>query len=90
MTHRNIYPLIRIFILAVFVIAVVGCSKVTQKNFDKIQAGMTYTEVETIIGGPTSCDSMLGMKQCTWKSGKKTIDIKFINEKVVLFSGQNL
>lgn len=67
-----------------------GCSKLTQDNYEKIEAGMTYDEVTHVIGEPTSCDSMFTIKQCQWKSGKKIIDIKLLNNKVVIFSAENL
>lgn len=79
-----------LFICISLLAAVVGCGKLTQDNFDKIKTGMTYEEVTDIIGDPTSCDSMFTAKQCQWKSGDKIIDVKLLNDKVVIFSAQNL
>ncbi len=70
--------------------ATIGCSKVNQENLDKIKSGMTYTEVIGILGKPTSCDSILGGKSCTWKNGEKSIDIQFLSDKVIFFSGRKL
>lgn len=69
---------------------ILGCGNLTQKNLDKVKAGMAYAEVVKILGEPTICDSILGGKSCVWKSGQKRIDVQFIADKVVFFSGQNL
>lgn len=68
----------------------VGCSKVTQSNFEKIQPGMTRAEVVAILGEPTS-EGSLGVGQLSgtsavWKSDDKAITIVFVNDKVKLKS----
>lgn len=78
-----------ILLLALFP-AVIGCSKVTQENLDKIKSGMTYSEVIGILGKPTSCDTILGGKSCVWKNGDKSIDVQFLSDKVIFFSGRRL
>lgn len=71
-------------------LAIASCSKVNQKNLDKIKAGMRYEEVTAILGSPSNCDSVLGGKSCAWKSGNKSIDIKFLSDKVIFYAGKNL
>jgi hypothetical protein len=70
--------------------AIIGCSKVTQSNLDKVKSGMTYTEVIQILGKPTSCNTLLGGKSCTWRDGEKSIQVQFLTDTVVFFSGKNL
>jgi hypothetical protein len=67
-----------------------GCSKINQKNFDKLKAGMEYDEVLKILGKPDNCESVLNMKNCIWKESSKTIKIVIVADKVVLLSSQGL
>ncbi len=78
------------FILAGILLVGMGCSKITPQNFEKLNSGMSYEEVCKIIGEPTSCESMVGVKSCAWKDGEKTINVKFLTDKVLLFSSSNL
>ncbi len=77
-------------LLVGILLAIMGCSKVTPQNFEKLNSGMSYEEVRKIIGEPTNCESMIGVKTCVWKDGEKTIDVKFLTDKVLLFSSSNL
>ena len=79
-----------IFFLLALGIAVLGCSKVTQENYSKLQIGMTLQEVEDILGKPTHCQSRLHLSQCIWESGDKSITMNIVADKVVYFSGNNL
>ena len=65
----------------------VACgSKVSQANFEKIQAGMTLEEVQAILGPPSESSGMaiggLSGSSSTWKSKEGTISIQFFNGKV--------
>ncbi len=63
-----------------------GCgSKVNQGNYDKLKQGMTFEEVKSILGAPTTeggggIASLTG-KSCEWKDGDKSIKVVFVNDK---------
>jgi len=71
-------------------IALAGCSKITSENYAKLQTGMPYAEVTTILGSPQSCDDTLGFKSCTWGDDKSHVKAKFVADKLVLHSAENL
>ena len=62
----------------------------TQENYDKIKAGMTYEEATDILGKAQECNSAIGITNCRWGSDEKYIQIQFVADKVVLFSGKGL
>lgn len=70
-------------LLAIFLVA---CSRVTQENFDKIQPGMTMEQVVTILGNPTTSESMnvmgLSGTSAQWKDNNAVISIQFFNNTV--------
>ena len=68
----------------------IACNPINQENFDKIKAGQQYSETVNILGKADSCDSLLSAKNCSWVSDEKRINITFVNNEVVLFSGSNL
>lgn len=65
-------------------ISLFGCSKLNRENYDKINVGMDYGEVVSIIGEPDTCDSALMAKNCIWGNEDKNITVKFVADKVVL------
>ena len=67
-----------------------GCSKVNQENYDKLKVGMGYDEVTAILGEPESCESLISFKSCTWGKDSKTITIRLVADKVILFEGKGL
>jgi hypothetical protein len=77
--------------LAVLLVAVAGCSKVTMENYEKIQTGMAQSEVEAILGsgtveeggGAAVGDLSLSGKVVRWGSDSKHIKVTFANGKVV-------
>jgi hypothetical protein len=79
-------------VLAIFVISVtlVACSKISQKNFDKIQPNMSMSDVIAILGNPSSSDSMMisGISgtSAVWKDENAEINIQFLNNKMVVKS----
>ena len=77
-------------VLITVTFAFLGCSRITPENYKKLNSGMTYEEVNSIIGDPANCESTIGIKSCIWEEGDKTIDVKFLTNKVLLFSSENL
>lgn len=62
----------------------IGCSKVTRENYDKIKTGMAMGEVTAIIGEPDACSGALGAKKCTWGDDAKHITIAFVGDHVAI------
>jgi len=77
-----------LFLLLCFLAA--SCSNLTQENYDKIKVGMSYQEVEKILGSNPTCDSAVGMKSCTWGTAAKHIKVQFVADKVALHSAKGL
>ena len=69
-------------------LALAGCSRLTQDNFNKIQDGMTYEEVVSILGEPTDSKGVgagsLSASSVTWENDSARANIKFLNNKVQL------
>ena len=61
-------------------------SKLTRANFDKISEGMSKSQVETILGQPTTFETkdMLIFKKTTYRyeDGEKFVMITFKNDEV--------
>jgi hypothetical protein len=43
-------------------VTAVGCSKVSNENYNKLTVGMAYEEVRGILGNPDGCPETLGTK----------------------------
>ena len=63
-------------------LALLGCSKVNQENYDKLKIRMNYDEVLNILGKPDNCKSILNAKNCVWEESSKKITVKFVANKV--------
>ncbi|MFN2474808.1 MAG: outer membrane protein assembly factor BamE [Chthoniobacterales bacterium] len=79
--------------LAAFLLTLSGCnrttlsgSKVTKANYDQITTGMSKSQVETILGAPTTSETkdMLIFKKTTYRyeDGAKFAMISFKNDEV--------
>lgn len=68
----------------------IACSNLTQENYDKIKVGMSFQEVEKLLGPSPTCDSAMGMKSCTWGTADKYVKIQFVAEKVTLHAAKGL
>jgi len=71
-------------------LSLAACSKLTLENYGKIQVGMPEKEVFDLIGQPDKCDDVMVLRNCTWSSGDKTVNVSFTAHQVLLFSSQNL
>jgi len=80
-------------ITALFSIALLltACSKLSSKNLEKIQSGMSPDEVKAILGPPTDVQSQgaLGFSSTTYTYHTSSADVKivFLNEKVMAKEG---
>jgi hypothetical protein len=77
-------------LLASLLLALAACSKLTMENYSKIAVGMPYEDVTRLIGTPTKCDDVMGLRHCTWGDEKRSVSVTFAGEKVMLFSSSNL
>jgi len=75
-------------VLILFIAA--GCSRFTMDNYNKIKGGMTYNEVVSILGSPDKCNDVIGIRSCVWGDEKKSINVSFVGDKVLLFSANNI
>jgi len=66
----------------------VSCSRIHQKNFERIKNDMAESEVLAILGEPSDSESfMLGSLSAatsTWSDENGTITVQFVNGKVKL------
>ena len=91
MIIRKVSKFIKVSALLLLVtITAVSCSKLTKENYDRVKVGMDYSEVIKIIGDPKECDSLLNAKNCIWGDESKSIELKFVADKVVFTSSKGL
>lgn len=81
---------IRTIMAMSLMLVLLGCSKVTLENYDKITVGMPYDEVTRLIGPPAKCDDMMGVRNCLWGDEQGAIHVSFVAGQVLLFSSSNL
>lgn len=75
---------------AIFVLLLAACSKLTLENYDRLRSGMSYEKVKEILGAPSQCSEVLGVKSCTWGDDKRYIKANFVGNQVLLFSAEGL
>ncbi|MBN1839431.1 MAG: DUF3862 domain-containing protein [Campylobacterales bacterium] len=80
----------RYFLIIFVMLFIAGCSKVSKENYDKIDVGMSFKEVNAILGKANTCDALIGMSDCTWGDEKQYIKIKFVADKVMLIHSKGL
>jgi hypothetical protein len=71
-------------------LVLLGCSRLTLDNYNKITVGMPYDEVTQLLGSPDQCDDVMGVRSCQWGDEKRSIHVNFVAGKVLLFSSRNL
>jgi len=71
-------------------LATVACDNLSQENYSKIKVGMSLQEVEKLLGSSPTCDSAVGMKNCTWGTAEKHIKVQFVADKVAMYSAKGL
>lgn len=78
-----VIPLLSIAIL-------LGCSRATQDNYNKVESGMSQDEVYSILGKPDEVNSgaigSLTASSETWHGKDHTISVKFANGEVKMKS----
>ena len=71
-------------------LVLLGCSKLTLENYNKITVGMSFDEVAGLIGKPKTCSDVIGIQNCTWGDEKRSVSVSFAGGKVLLFAAHNL
>lgn len=90
--HQNRFSLSAI-VCAIFLLAMTGCdrgafsgSKLNLDNYNKITTGMSKSQVEQILGPPTSMETkdMIIFKKTTFRyeDGKKFAIVTFKNDEL--------
>ena len=96
LNKTNVILFVSLLSLAVILVSQYGGS-VNKENYDKIQNGMTRSEVEAILGpdgvelpvtGETGPD--LNISAVQWKKGIKHIEVVFLNDTVFKKSSKHL
>ena len=83
--------LFRLAAFPLFGILLAACgSKLSLENYSKLQVGQSYDEVQQIIGEPTRCDELLGVRTCVWGDEQHGISVNFVAGKVLLLSARSL
>jgi hypothetical protein len=77
-------------LIAAILLLLTGCSKINQENYNKLEIGMKYSEVVTILGKATNCNEALGTKSCIWGNESKNITVNFIGDTCAIFSNTGL
>lgn len=81
---------LRSFALLSCCLLLAACNKVNQANYSQLEAGMTKSEVEQLLGKPSECAGALGVTSCTWGDEQSMISVQFAGGKVLMFSGKGL
>ena len=91
---KRVFLMVKLVVLSICVFSVlsmVGCSKVSKENYDKIKIGMSYEEVVEVLGKPDTCEEpIMKTKACTWGSSDKQIKIKFVADIVAWRSSEGI
>lgn len=86
--------LIRLSVFALIIVAILflsGCSKLTKRNYEKIEMGMVKSDIEIVLGPADFCDKFYGTYTCIWgdRDGQY-IEIRFIAGRAAVFSHDGL
>ena len=79
-----------LFPALLFVFLLIGCSKATTEQYNQLKGGMTYDEVQKILGKPDTCDDVLTARNCTWRNGEARVSVSFVGGKVLFYGAENL
>lgn len=71
-------------------LALSACDRVTAENYNKLEVGMPYSEVVSIIGEPSECSAVVNTKSCRWGKDDKYIDAKIVGESVIFLSAKGV
>ena len=78
------------FGLFLCLLALAACSKLTLENYDKLRAGMSFEEVQAILGKPDRCSEVLVGRHCIWGCEDSGVSANFLADKMLTASANNL
>jgi hypothetical protein len=67
-----------------------ACSRLTPESYSKLEVGMPYDEVVSLMGKPAECNAVVNTKSCRWGDDKKHVDLKIIGESVIFITAKGL
>lgn len=68
-----------------------GCAeRLSLANYEKLKVGQPYAEVVEILGEPTRCDELLGVRTCDWGTPERGVNVRFVASQVLLTQARNL
>lgn len=75
----------KLWLLIGAVILLTACTdrKINRTNYNYIDIGMHYTQVEHHLGEPTWCDDANRPSECRWGTEEKHIHISFVGRRVI-------
>lgn len=71
-------------------VSLTACSKLTQENYGKLKMGMERPQVESLLGKPKECQSIMTAMNCTWEEGGSSVYVQYFDDKVMTFGGNKL
>jgi len=77
-----------LFSLTVFGLA--ACSPLTQDNYNKLESGMSKSDVVTLIGKPEQCENTLGFESCRWGGSDRNIEVRFAADNLVAKTAEGI
>jgi len=80
----------RSLVVMIIVLLIAGCGKLTMENYNKLKLGMAYNEVVNTIGSPDKCSDVVGVRNCEWGNEKKSINVTFAGDKVLIITCNGL
>lgn len=80
----------RFILMTCALLALLGCSKLTLENYNKISMGMEYDAVVELLGPPEKCDDILGVRSCQWGDETRSVQVNFVAGQVLIFSSRNI
>lgn len=82
---------LRCLSLALLALLLTGCaSRLNLENYSRIEVGMHHSEVLDLLGTPDNCWALTGFTSCSWSDGHRAINVRFVNDRVLLHSGDGL
>ena len=79
-----------LFSLLVAVFLLAACSKLTMENYGRLKIGQSYDEIVAVLGQPTRCDELLGVRQCQWGDDTRNIKIGSAANTALTLAATNL
>lgn len=78
------------YALMIALMMVSACSKVNIENYDRLKVGMSYSEVKQLLGEPSKCDEVIGIRTCVWGDATSQITVNLAGDQVVIFSAKGV